>query len=67
MPLKYACTFVLKKSRFLKVKGHHKYKHGRTAQKYAHIPVFSKTFDKIPVYSRRGILIIKFQYFPGCV
>ena len=37
---------------------------------FAHIPVFSRTFDKIPVYSRPGILIIKFQYipgFPGCV
>ena len=34
-------------------------------QKQAHIPVFSRTFDEIPVYSRPGIIIIKFQYFPG--
>ena len=34
-------------------------------QKQAQIPVFSRTFDEIPVYSRPGILIIKFQYFPG--
>ena len=26
---------------------------------------FSRTFDKIPVYSRRGIQMIKFQYFQG--
>ena len=53
-----------------KIKGHHKYKHGWKTQKFAHIPVFSRTFDQIPVYSRPGILIIKFQYipgFPGCV
>ena len=32
----------------------------------AQIPVFSRTFDdEIPVNSRPGILITKFQYFPG--
>ena len=37
----------------------------KSHKKQAHIPVFSRTFDEIPVYSRPGILIIKFQYFPG--
>ena len=31
----------------------------------AHSPVFSRTFDEIPLYSRPGIPIIKFQYIPG--
>ena len=40
-------------------------------KKYAHFPLFDdpltpRTFDEIPVYSRPAILIIKFQYFPGC-
>ena len=50
-------------------KGHHKYKHsGKTAAKIcSYYSISRDRCDKIPVYSRTEILIIKFQYFPGCV
>ena len=34
-------------------------------QKLVRIQVFSTAFDEISAYSRRGILIIKFEDFPG--